>query len=326
VSDALALIAAYAPPGTATGPGGREATGEAAGGATGEATREATAARRYLVLDVFTDIPLAGNALAVVTDGRGLAAPQMQRIARELNLSETVFVLAARAGGDARIRIFTPHVELPFAGHPVLGSAILIGSALGRSQVVLETGSGEVPVELRPAAQGAPFGRMQQPLPSFGPYGRADELLAAIGVEASTLPVEQYVNGPRHVYVGLDSEQELAALRPDLQALAELGAMGVGCFAGAGARWKSRNFAPGLGVPEDPATGSAAGPLAVHLARNGSIAFGEEIAIRQGEEIGRPSLLYASAHGTPQRIERVEVGGHAVFVATGELLPECSRG
>jgi trans-2,3-dihydro-3-hydroxyanthranilate isomerase len=304
VSDALVRIAAYAP---AAPP----LHGEEAG---------APAGARYLVLDVFTEVPLTGNPLAVVTDAGGIEPAEMQRIARELNLSETVFVLTPEGGGDVRIRIFTPAVELPFAGHPVLGSAIVIGTALGRERIVLETGSGEVPIELRLGGAGAPFGRMRQPVPSHAPFTRTRELLAALGVERSTLPVEQYVNGPCHVYVGIESEQALSAMQPDLRAIESLGALGVGCFAGSGTRWKSRNFAPGLGVPEDPATGSAAGPLAVHLARHGSIAFGQEIAIRQGEEIGRPSLLYASAHGSREQIERVEVAGHAVFVAAGELL------
>ena len=272
------------------------------------------------LLDVFSDVPLAGNPLAVVTQAGGLEPEQMQRIARELNLSETVFVLPAEAGGDARIRIFTPAVELPFAGHPVLGSAVVVGRALGRERLVLETGSGAVPIELDGAAQGPAFGRMQQPVPSSAAFERADELLAALGVDSSTLPVEQYVNGPCHVYVGIESEEALSALVPDLRALARLGAIGVGCFAGEGELWRSRNFAPGLGVPEDPATGSAAGPLAVHLARAGSIDFGQEIAIRQGVEIGRPSLLYACAHGSRESIERVEVAGHAVLVARGELF------
>jgi trans-2,3-dihydro-3-hydroxyanthranilate isomerase len=147
----------------------------------------------------------------------------------------------------------------------------------------------------------------------------ASELLAAIGVESSGLPVEAYRNGPRHVYVELPSEQAVASLQPDLGALARLPGIGVGCFAGAGSRWKSRNFAPAIGVPEDPATGSAAGPLAVHLARHGRIGFGQEIEISQGTEIGRPSRLFARATGTADQIDSVEVAGAAVIVARGEL-------
>jgi trans-2,3-dihydro-3-hydroxyanthranilate isomerase len=138
-------------------------------------------------------------------------------------------------------------------------------------------------------------------------------------VQGSGLPVEAYRNGPRHVYVELASEAEVAGLSPDLRGLAEL-QIGVSCFAGHGASWKTRMFAQFHGVYEDPATGSAAGPLAVHLARHGRIGFGEEIEIRQGEEIGRPSVLYARAEGTADRIERVLVGGSAVIVARGEYL------
>ena len=274
--------------------------------------------RRYIVADVFTDTPLQGNQLAVFTDGRGLPAGQMQRAARELNLSETVFFLPPEQDGDLRIRIFTPASELPFAGHPVLGSAFLAGELLGTSAVRLETGAGVVPVELRRKGEQIVCGRMEQPIPDWTPYEHPDRLLAALGVAGSGLPVEAYQNGPRHVFVALESEAAVAALRPDLGALAGLGDIGVSCFAGGGARWKTRMFAPGLGVAEDPATGSAAGPLAIHLARHGRTGFGEEIEIRQGAEIGRPSVLYARVDGSPQRRERVLVGGSAVIVARGE--------
>jgi trans-2,3-dihydro-3-hydroxyanthranilate isomerase len=274
--------------------------------------------RRYIVADVFTDTPLQGNQLAVFTDGRGLPAGQMQRAARELNLSETVFFLPPEHDGDLRIRIFTPASELPFAGHPVLGSAFLAGELLGTSAVRLETGAGVVPVELRREGGQIVSGRMEQPIPDRAPYEHPDRLLAALGVAGSGLPVEAYRNGPRHVFVALDGEAAVAALRPDLGALAQLGDIGVSCFAGGGARWKTRMFAPGLGVAEDPATGSAAGPLAIHLARHGRTGFGEEIEIRQGAEIGRPSVLYARVDGSPQRIERVLVSGAAVVVARGE--------
>jgi len=274
----------------------------------------------YVLLDVFTDTPLEGNQLAVFADAAELSARDMQRLARELNLSETVFVLQAQQGGDARVRIFTPTAELPFAGHPVLGSAIVVGAELGREQVRLETGAGLVPVALAPAAERVSSGWMRQPIPSWGAYEHAAELLRALGVARSELPVEAYVNGPRHVYVELADEDAVTALEPDMRALGELGAVGVSCFAGLGLRWSTRVFAPGLGVAEDPATGSAAGPLAVHLARHGRIAFGAEIEIRQGAEIGRPSLLLARVLGAADAIERVEVGGSAVIVARGEFL------
>jgi trans-2,3-dihydro-3-hydroxyanthranilate isomerase len=279
-------------------------------------------AHAYTLLDVFTDTPLQGNQLAVFTDAQGIPEPDMQRIARELNLSETVFVFAPDYDGDARIRIFTPGGELPFAGHPVLGSAIVIAKSLFKDAVTLETPGGPVPVRLRLGQEGerVSSGWMAQPIPTWEPYAQQQELLAALGVERSLLPVEIYDNGPRHVYVQLDSVEAVAALAPHMGALAALGQVEANCFAGSGRHWKTRMFAPALGVPEDPATGSAAGPLAVHLSRHGRIGFGDEIEISQGAEIGRPSLLYAWAEGSGERIERVEVGGSAVIVGRGELL------
>jgi trans-2,3-dihydro-3-hydroxyanthranilate isomerase len=278
----------------------------------------------YVVLDVFTDVPLQGNQLAVFTDGSGLSAELMQRTARELNLSETVFLLAPEDGADAhaRARVFTPAAELPFAGHPVLGSAFVVGEQQDSSFVRLQTGAGVIPVALKREAGAIVYGEMQQPIPEVEPFERTAELLEALGLEGSSLPIEAYRNGPVFVYVGLQSEDEVAAMSPNLGALERLGVFGVHCFAGQEARFRSRVFAPALGVPEDPATGSAAGPLALHLARHGRIRFGAQIEILQGVEIGRPSTIYAQVDGShsEERIERVLVGGSAVTVARGEYL------
>ena len=152
---------------------------------------------------------------------------------------------------------------------------------------------------------------MAQPVPSWERRrGGEAELLAALGIERAELPVEEYRNGPRHIMVCLASEDAVAALEPDLRALARIaGEAGVSCFAGRDGRFKTRMFAPGLGIDEDPATGSAAGPLAVHCARHGRSAFGQRIEIRQGVEIGRPSLLRARAEGSAEAIRTVHVGG-----------------
>jgi trans-2,3-dihydro-3-hydroxyanthranilate isomerase len=276
---------------------------------------------RYVVADVFTDTPLTGNQLAVFTDARGIDPDVMQDLARELKFSETVFVLPAEGEGHARMRIFTPSVEIPFAGHPTLGTAFVLAAPLQLDEIRLETGAGVVPVVLERDGSRIVFGRMSQPIPTFESFAdRERELLAALGVERSELPVEVYDNGIKHVYVCLGSEDEVAALRPDFSRLADLDAVvGINCFAGSGKRWKTRMFAPGGGVPEDPATGSAAGPLAVHLARHGRIAFGDEIEITQGVELLRPSTLFARVDGSPERVDRVEVGGSAVVVAHGEF-------
>ncbi len=273
----------------------------------------------YVVLDVFTHTPLEGNQLAVFIDGRQLGDTEMQRIARELALSETVFVLPPSDAGDALIRIFTPTAELPFAGHPTLGTAVLVALALEREAVSLETGMGEVRARVRRGELGSLSGTIEQPIPTWSAFQEAGPLLDALGVEGSQLPVECYENGPRHVLVALATAQEVARLSPDLGAVAELGKLNVSCFAPSGERWKTRMFAPAIGVPEDPATGSAAGPLAVHLARHGRIAFGQRIEIEQGAEIGRPSLLQACAIGDEGALQAVEVGGAVVAVARGEF-------
>jgi trans-2,3-dihydro-3-hydroxyanthranilate isomerase len=274
---------------------------------------------RYLLLDVFSDVPLAGNQLAVLPDGTGLSDRQMQAIAREFNLSETVFLLPTDDDADALARIFTPRAELPFAGHPILGSAAVVGWALERETVRLLTGVGQVPVDIGTDRAWRAFGRMQQPIPSWQRFPDSEALLSALGVEGSGLPVEVYENGPRHVFIELASENAVAAVRPDAGALAAFGEIGVSCFAGHGQRWKTRMFAPGMGISEDPATGSAAGPLALHLARHGRVPFGEEIQIRQGQEIDRPSLLLARVVGSPERIQQIEVGGSVVLVGAGTL-------
>ena len=261
---------------------------------------------RYVVADVFTDVPLAGNQLAVFTD------------AREMNFSESVFVLPPEAGGHARIRIFTPATELPFAGHPVLGSAFVLGMPLQLGEIRLETDAGVIPVTLEREGPRIVFGRMQQPIPNWEPFDQADELQELLGVR-SLLPVETYDLGPHHVFLELGSEAEVAALEPDFGALARLTHKGVNCFAGSAKRWKTRMFAPADGVAEDPATGSACGPLGIHLVRHGRIDFGDEVVVSQGAEIGRPSTLYVRVDGAPGRIDRVEVGGSAVVVARGEF-------
>ncbi|MFZ3499664.1 PhzF family phenazine biosynthesis protein [Streptomyces sp. 5.8] len=276
----------------------------------------------YVVADVFTKVPLEGNPTAVFLDSSGLSTERMQQIAQEMHLSETVFVLPAEDDGDVRVRIFTPVNELPFAGHPTLGTAIVLGESHDSKELLMETAMGTVAFELERDDEGrAGAAGMWQPVPTWEDYDRTDELLAALGLAAtgSTLPVEVYHNGPRHVFVGLDGVAALSALEPEHRSLARLPDMAANCFAGSGTHWRLRMFSPAYGVVEDAATGSAAGSLAVHLARHGLIPFGEWISIRQGVEMGRPSTMHARAMGTPERIDSVYVAGSAVVIARGTL-------
>ena len=275
---------------------------------------------RYVVADVFTDRPLEGNQLAVFTDAREMPEELLQPLAREINFSETVFVLPPEQGGHARIRIFTPSTELRFAGHPTLGSAFVLAAPLQLGEIRLETKAGVIPVRLEREGARITFGWMEQLVPDVNAFSDEAALLAALRVDGSKLPVEVYDNGMRFVYVALGSPDEVARVQPDFAALGDLlDGMGASILSGSGTTWKTRMFAPGSGVAEDPATGSAAGPLALHLARHGLIEFGDEIEISQGAEIKRPSTLFARVAGSADEVESVEVGGSAVTVARGEF-------
>jgi trans-2,3-dihydro-3-hydroxyanthranilate isomerase len=286
----------------------------------GEPADSGELVREFLIADVFTGTPLEGNQLGIFPDGRGLSDEMMLKATREMNFAETVFFLPpAEQDADAHVRIFTPGGELPFAGHPMLGSAWALGAMLGKQTVTLRTGMGLVRVELTLEEDTITFGWMSQPVPTWGPYDRTAELLEALGTTGKPggLPVESYRNGPLTAYVEISTEEALNALDPDMRKLAGI-PVNAACFTQTPNGCTTRMFAPALNVPEDPATGSAAGPLAVHLARHGRIKFGDQIEIHQGACIHRPSVLYARADGTQDAIERVLVGGRAVIVARGE--------
>jgi trans-2,3-dihydro-3-hydroxyanthranilate isomerase len=281
--------------------------------------RPNTRTLRYVVVDAFTGTPLAGNPVAVFLDAEGLSPQQMQALARELNLSETTFVLPARQpDADHRVRIFTPVNELPFAGHPLLGTAVALSNLSGADKLALETERGVVPFTVDRSDPAAVSALMEQPIPTWEPYEHEEFLLRALGIEQPVTPVLAYRNGPRHVLVGTSIER-LVRLSPDQRMLAELPDMAAHSFAWAGDRWRNRMFSPAYGVAEDAATGSAAGPLAIHFGLHGLAGFGTPVEILQGVEIGRPSTMYARVTGEGQRIDRVEVWGSAVQVAQGSF-------
>jgi trans-2,3-dihydro-3-hydroxyanthranilate isomerase len=275
---------------------------------------------RYVVVDAFTDTPLQGNPVAVFFDADDLTDDRMQSIGKEMNLSEVTFVLAPKQGGDFHIRIFTPVNELPFAGHPLLGTAIALGEVASTDRLRLETAMGIVDVGLESSGGRTVAAEMRQPIPTWTPFDRVGELLAGLGVAESTLPVEIYHNGPRHVFVGLESVAALSRVRPDHRALADFSDMAINCFAESGAAWRSRMFSPAYGVTEDAATGSAAGPLAIHVGRHAQAGWDRWIDIIQGVELGRPSLMQARVRRIGDRIDSVQVRGAGVPVARGTIL------
>jgi trans-2,3-dihydro-3-hydroxyanthranilate isomerase len=282
----------------------------------------------YAVLDVFAEAPLAGNPVAVVFGAARLSGPEMQAIARETNLSETTFVLHERAhDGAFDVRIFTPARELPYAGHPTLGTATAIRSALldgAENEVVLRLGVG--PVRVHFAADGLAW--LESPTACFDAFGPPESVAAALGLRLDslhpTLPVEVQRTGSNQLFVPL---RDLAALRSarvepaGYERLIEAGGPASLYAFARGARdprnhFSVRLFAPALGVPEDPATGSAAGFFGAYLVRHRAHGEGAlDVRLEQGHEIARPSLLHvrASASG-------IEVGGRVIPVASGEWL------
>lgn len=280
---------------------------------------------RFLILDVFTDRPLTGNQLAVFPDGAEVPEALRQDLAREIGFSETVFCdpPSHPTAGDVRARIFTPEVELPFAGHPVLGTAVAIGRERrlpGGSVVTVECTVGPVPVELDAAGTG---GWMRQPLPAVERWADVPALAEALQLPGGAVvaPVEVYDNGPRHVVVAVEDEQVVVDLRPDLGRLATVAATaGTSVCAVTGdGTVTTRMFLPGGGIPEDPATGSAAGPIGVHLLRHGLVHPGVQLTLSQGAQIRRPSTLLVRVEGLPDAVASVAVGGQAVLVGEGRF-------
>jgi trans-2,3-dihydro-3-hydroxyanthranilate isomerase len=261
-------------------------------------------AYRFVQCDVFSSRPLAGNALCVFTDARGLDDRSMQRIARETNLSETTFVTPAeRSEGHARVRIFTPGREMPFAGHPVIGTAAVLGHVLPFDRLTLVTGVGPLEVELEKDGDSLGRATMQQLEPVFTEHPSADAVCAALGIPARRVSVGD--NGIAASVTELDNLHQLESLEPDLTALARAGGSDTVLVYVDGDPVRTRVFCPAAGVPEDPGTGSAAGVLAAHLGRS--------VDILQGVEIGRPSEIRAVAgDGLPPR-----VGGTVTAVARG---------
>ena len=296
---------------------------------------------RYHIVDVFTDRAFGGNPLAVVTNGRGISSELMQSIAKELNLSETTFVLPPESPeNDYKVRIFTPGSELPMAGHPTVGTSFVLAREhmirLGGERVTirLEEGVGPIPVDIM-FRDGAPdLIWMQQPLPTFGP--RFDDLAATaemltIAPEAidETLPIEVVSCGVPFLYVPLKSLEAARSvrLRLDVWERSPQAADVNGVFVFTketelpGSTVHSRMFAPGLGITEDPATGAASGPLGCYLVRHKLFPEAQraEFTSEQGIEMGRPSIVKIVIEQEAGEITRVRVGGRCVFMGEGYL-------
>ena len=284
----------------------------------------------FWIYDVFTDRPFSGNPLAVVTGADGLTTAQMQTIARQFNLSETIFVMAPRdAAHDARVRIFFPTAEIPFAGHPTIGCGLhLSGGHDGR--ILLEEEAGIVPVEIRAGL--AEFTAPRLPVAQPGDRDRA--LIAqALGLTEDEIGFDRHAcgiwqGGPAFLYVPLADLDALAAARPCepfwSQIMQAAGVDSAYLYAREGDGFRARMFSPTAGIPEDPATGSASALLAAQLLAAGELPEGRsDIDLRQGIEMGRPSALGLTALVAAGRLTEIRIRGRAVQIAQGRIrIPE----
>lgn len=297
---------------------------------------------RYLHLDVFTSKPFTGNQLAVFPTPGPISADVMQAIAKEMAFSETTFVFPPERGGDVKMRIFTPSAELPMAGHPTIGStfALAFEGAIprDRDEFVFELGVGPTPVSLDWEAQELTFAWMLQALPTFdATFGDRAALARALSVETTALVVDlpaQVVScGVPFLFVPLTTRLAVDAVTIDRRLL-------LGCYEAEGFKELpvfvfttdpdptdpgvtvySRMLAPVFGIPEDPATGGASGPLGSYLLHHRLVSpegAGGMVSL-QGAAMGRPSRIHISIDGEHSRITRVRVGGESVLVGRGEL-------
>src|SRR3954471_4755864 len=297
---------------------------------------------RYLHYDVFTDNPLEGNQLAIFPAPAGLTTDRMQRIAREMNFSESTFIFPPETDGtDVRMRIFTPGEELPIAGHPTVGTTFALvheGTiAPGRQGFVFGLGVGPTPVSLEWKGQALDFAWMTMPLPTFGTEVADRAAFArALGLQSADLadgPVQPVSCGNVFLFVRLASRAAVDRVSIDRAAY-------VACLRGAGLdelpvfiltldregasgdeTVYSRMLAPGFGIAEDPATGSASGPLGAYLFRHGLVPRERltHFVSLQGVAMLRPSRIHVAIDGQGDRITRVRVGGRSVLVGEGTL-------
>jgi trans-2,3-dihydro-3-hydroxyanthranilate isomerase len=298
----------------------------------------------FIQVDVFTSVPLEGNQLAVFLDGRGLGDHEMQALAREMNLSETTFILprdpAIERERGVRVRIFTVDEELPFAGHPTLGTAMVLRNNAIRNNAVRESGGsggeeialdlnvGRIPVRFS-TRDGLPFGVMTQRNPEFGREHAREEVARAAGLAledlADDLPIQTVSTGNAFAIVPVKRLAVLEKLAPtwtNMKAYLEKSDAKFFYFvareaANPEARLQARMiFYNG----EDPATGSAAGPCAAWAVKYGVIAAGQQALLEQGVEMKRRSRIFLSAEREGDKIVNVRVGGHAVEVVRGEVF------
>lgn len=285
----------------------------------------------FVQLDVFTSVPLEGNQLAVFPDARGLTDTDMQALAREMNLSETTFVIprdpATEREKGVRVRIFTVTEELPFAGHPTLGTAMVLRGSSGVEKVVLDLNVGQIPVQFT-IKDGLPFGQMTQRNPEFGQTHSREDVARAAEISladiADDVPIQTVSTGNAFAMVPLRSLNALQKLAPAWSSMhSYLSRTDAKFFyfvsretLNREAKLQTRMIFYG---GEDPATGSAAGPCVAWAVQHGVIAPDEQALIEQGVEMKRKSRIYVAAGKIDCKVVNIRVAGHAIEVVRGEI-------
>jgi trans-2,3-dihydro-3-hydroxyanthranilate isomerase len=283
--------------------------------------------------DVFSARPLEGNSVAVFSDGRGLTDAEMQSIAKEMNLSETTFILPRDAAAERergiRVRIFTVQEEMPFAGHPTLGTAFAVRGQSSAPQVVLELNVGKVPVHFEDRAGESAFGEMTQIDPTFGMQHDREAVARATGLRLQdfdhSLPIETVSTGLPFIVTPLKSLAIMQNLQINVDRAAEYLAKTEGKFfyfvsretVDREARLHARMIFYG---GEDPATGSAAGCTSAWMVAHGVAKSDERVLIEQGVEMKRPSRIFVRAARNDNRVVNVRVGGNSVEIMRGEVF------
>lgn len=283
---------------------------------------------RFQVYDVFTTTPFAGNPLAIVEGADDLSAAQMQTLARQFNLSETIFVQRPDdPAHTAKVRIFFPTAEIPFAGHPTIGCALHLAGDT-ESRITLEEQAGLVPVTITrdgpdPMAE---FTAPRLPLrhADTPPHAMIAEALGLVPGDIGPHDPGVWEGGPAFLYVpvtGLDALARARALEPAWSELMRAARVDSAyLYTAAPAGYRARMFSPGAGIPEDPATGSAGAILAAQLLANGALADGTTtLHLAQGVEMGRPSAIRLAADVAGGALTAIRIAGHAVPVASGEI-------
>ncbi|WP_027250747.1 PhzF family phenazine biosynthesis protein [Photobacterium halotolerans] len=271
----------------------------------------------YGVFNAFTHSPISGNPVAVFYESEQLSASFMQSIASQLQLSETTFLHTSHDKKNVEVRIFTPVNELPFAGHPLMGTAAAYARKYNVNDFVFHTKKGPASVSVKHISDDVSEVEMTVPLATSQPFSEKDKLLKALGLEGSELPIEMYDAGARHVLVSVSDKSVLHQIKPNHTALEAFENMAINCFCWDGDSIENRMFSPAYGVKEDAGTGSVVWPIAQHLVQYGQFSLNKKLMILQGTQLSRQSEMYGEIKSDQG------IGTHAILSGNVYHFSDC---